>query len=171
MLRKAPLVAEWVGDFSVAVTPELVCKRHIDLGARGDSTVEGGINIFSVEDDINGVGGTGRRRTGHAGKLVTNENNGVADSDLAVHDPAVRPGHAHDFGCAKDGLVKINGACCTFAGQRWRNGMIPLGDSTDRIWHDCLLGRLDVRALETGEENGSALRVRELILLGDAGVN
>ena len=143
-------MAEWVGDFSVAVTPELVCKRHIDLGARGYGTVEGGINIFSVEEDINGVGGAGRRGTGHAGKLVTDEKDGVADSDLAVHDPAVGPGHAHDFGGAKDGLVKINGACCTFAGQRRRNGVKPLGDSTDRIWHDCLLGRLDVRAPETG---------------------
>src|SRR2546430_17197235 len=29
-------------------------------------------------------------------------------------------------------LVKIHGPASIFARERWRNGMIPLGDSTDR---------------------------------------
>src|SRR5713226_981390 len=74
VLRKAPLVAKRVGDFPVAVSPELIGKWHVNLGACGNSTVEGRVHIFCVQEDINGVRGTGRWRAGHAGKLVSNKN-------------------------------------------------------------------------------------------------
>src|SRR6266481_5755599 len=61
----------------------------------------------------------------HAGKLVSDENDGVADSELAVHDFAIRPSHAHDFRRAKNLLVEIHGAARVFARQAWDNGMIP----------------------------------------------
>src|SRR6266568_4409840 len=131
-----------------SITPALTCK-----GAAG--AIDFYKSIFGATEIMRMPGPDGKVmhgeiRIGDSVLFVSDEKDGVSDSDLAVHDLAVRPGHAHDFGGAKDGLVKINGACCTFAGQRRRNGMIPLGDSTDRIWHDCLLGRLDVRAPETG---------------------
>src|SRR2546430_10563511 len=85
----------------------------------------------------------------HAWKLVSDENDGVADSKFAVHDFAVGPSHTHDFRRAKNLFVEIHGAASVFARQPRRNGVIPLRDSSDSIWHDDLLGCLDVRA-----ENG-----------------
>src|SRR6266704_6237274 len=57
MLRKAPLLAKWVRELPVAVSPELIHKRHVHLGARGNGTVEGGIHIFRVQEDVNGIRG------------------------------------------------------------------------------------------------------------------
>src|SRR2546430_14245457 len=56
-------------------------------------------------------------------------------------------------------LVKIHGPASIFARERWRNGMIPLGDSADSIRHNGLLIVLDVRAPKTGGSNSRA-RVR-----------
>jgi hypothetical protein len=69
-----------------------------------------------------------------------------------MHDLAIRTRHAHDFGGAKNTFVKIHGPASVFTRERWRNRVIPLGDSADSIWHNGLLIVLDVRALETGSE-------------------
>src|SRR5260370_18215866 len=90
MLRKAPLLAKRVRELPVAVSPELIHERHVHFGTRGNGTVEGFIHIFRVQEDVNGIRGTGRGRAGHAGKLVSDENDGVADSEFGVHDLAFR---------------------------------------------------------------------------------
>src|SRR5260370_25089333 len=136
VLRKAPLVAKWVSEFPIAVPPELIHERHVYFGARGDGPVERRIYIFRVHENGNVVCGAGRGCARHAGKLVSDENDGVADSELAVHDFAVRPSHAHDFRRAKNLLVEIHGAPRVFARQAWGNGMIPYRDSSDSIRHD-----------------------------------
>src|SRR5438552_15811709 len=84
-------------------------------------------------ENIDGVRGTGRGRARHARELIGHKNDRVADSKFAVHDPAVRPGHAHDFRGTKNLFVEIHGAGRVFARQPGGNGMIPLRDSSDSI--------------------------------------
>src|SRR6267142_5776702 len=52
VLRKAPLVAKRIGDFPVAVSPELIHERRVYLGAGGNGSVEGGIHILRVHENI-----------------------------------------------------------------------------------------------------------------------
>src|SRR5260370_39807070 len=53
MLRKAPLLAKWVRELPVAVSPELIHERHAHLGTPRNRTVEGGIHLFRVPHDGN----------------------------------------------------------------------------------------------------------------------
>jgi len=39
VLRKAPLMAEGIGQLAVAIAPKLVVEWHVHLGARSDSAV------------------------------------------------------------------------------------------------------------------------------------
>src|SRR5260370_258812 len=51
MLRKAPLMAEGIGQLAVAIAPKLVVEWHVHLGARSDSPVEGRDPIFQVQEE------------------------------------------------------------------------------------------------------------------------
>ena len=80
MLREAPLVSERIGDFSIAVAPELVFQGHIHLGACGHGPLANGIHIFGLEEDATRILNAGRWRGVHTGELVREHHHGVADS-------------------------------------------------------------------------------------------
>src|SRR5260370_26763919 len=51
VLRKAPLMAEGIGQLAVAIAPKLVVEWHVHLGARRGSPVEGRVHIFQVQEE------------------------------------------------------------------------------------------------------------------------
>src|SRR5207245_3966045 len=84
MLCEAPLVAEGIGKFAVAIAPKLIRERHVHASASGNRTVEGGVNVLEIDEERARIHGARRWRTRHAWKLVTDQKYGGADSSFSV---------------------------------------------------------------------------------------
>src|SRR5262245_20337757 len=105
-------MAERIDELPVAIAPEHVADRHLDLGARLDGAFERGVGVLDVEVQRDGRAFERVRRLA-AGlrELVVQQQHRVADLQLRVHDqPAVGADAAEDFARAERGLVEVDRA-------------------------------------------------------------
>src|SRR5258708_430658 len=51
----APGMAEGVVEFSIPISPKLVCNRHSHLAACCYGAIEHGVHIFRIEEQIDGI--------------------------------------------------------------------------------------------------------------------
>src|SRR5258708_7695723 len=140
MRGDAPLLAEGVGKFSVAVAPEHVLQGHIDAGASSHGAVKNRVGVRDIQVDIHGIAdaiaGSRYWRLAHR---VVDEEFRVADLQFRVHDFAVGSGSPGEFFGAKRRLVKFDGARGIAANKIRGHGAISFRDGFYLIWHGNLL--------------------------------
>src|SRR6202162_2098218 len=117
MLRQTPMMAEGIRESAIAITPELILKRHGDLTTCGNRPLEIVVHISAVDEKI-----TGRRRFGiwirrgrHLWVFITQHELGVADLQFSVSNLSIWSFHTIDFFCSQRLLVKIDGLRGIFA--------------------------------------------------------
>jgi hypothetical protein len=84
-------VAEGIDDLPVPFAPEGVLQRLVDLGTSGDGPLPDGVGV--VGGDVQRAVGAADRQRGQdvqLGELVGDHYDGVAESQLDLHEPAVR---------------------------------------------------------------------------------
>src|SRR5260370_15903393 len=106
VLRKAPLMAEGIGQFAVAIAPKLVVEWHVHLGARSDRAVEGSVHIFQGQEETARGLCSWRRRGGHAGELVGQHDMGVADLYFGVGQFSLTTRPSHNILGSEQRLLK-----------------------------------------------------------------
>src|SRR5580700_5389809 len=136
----APLLAERVGNFSIAVAPEHILQRHINPSASCHSAVKNFVRVRDIQMKVYGIAdplaGAWYRRFAHC---VVEEEFRVPDLQFRVHDFAVGPKFPAEFGGAKGSLVIFDGARRIRADKVRRHGAESFGDGFYLVWHRSLL--------------------------------
>src|SRR5262245_6936521 len=125
---------ERVRDLAETVSPEHVRRGHLGRGARRNGAIIGGIDVLDVEVEGNRCWGPRLGSdTSHNRSLFGQENKGITDSELGMHDFAGGTGHAHRYLGSKCFLVKIQGTISALHDQVRGNSVHSFRD-----WLDCL---------------------------------
>jgi hypothetical protein len=105
------MLAEWIGDPSIPVTPKHILDGHVHAGAALDCETNGFVHVFHVYVEVRGNElSIGRCRRGFISDCVIDEYIGVTDLYVGMHDLIVWTRHAVELNRAKNVLVKLNGA-------------------------------------------------------------
>src|SRR5437016_2475352 len=65
-----PVMPERIGEFAIAIAPELVFEGHSRFGASLNGPIEQSIHVFGVQEQGNGVRARRIGRGSHPGKLI-----------------------------------------------------------------------------------------------------
>src|ERR1700683_836027 len=122
-----PLVAEGIGQFSVAIAPEHVSHRHLDSRSGLHRALKRRVHIVGINVQSHaGAASALRRQSAHLRKLIAQHQHGVADAQLGMHDFPVRSFHNTFFHGTECLLVELDCAGSIADSHIWSNGVVTL---------------------------------------------